>query len=146
MAALLTNARDFVGDEAMLRLRFYRAPPRAVARSAAGSPPIVFVVALADEHGDDASLPGVGVACGVEGGAAAADVDVVGAESYKAADLAAGAGGDIAALAEIDYKEKTEAQVRDWNAWNSDRSWWEALKRAGYAPSPEPPAKKARCG
>ena len=78
--------------------------------------------------------------------AAAADVDVVGAESYKAADLAAGAGGDIAALAEIDYKEKTEAQVRDWNAWNSDRSWWEALKRAGYAPSPEPPAKKARCG
>jgi len=77
MAALLTNARDFEGDEAMLRLRFYRAPPRAVARAAAVSPPIVFVVALADEHGDDASLPGVGVACSVEGGAAAADVDVV---------------------------------------------------------------------
>ena len=82
----------------------------------------------------------------LDAAAAVAGLDVVAEESYVAADLAEAAGGAVADAAKVDYKERTDDQSRVYNAWNNDRMWWEALKRAGYDPlrdaADAPPAAK----
>jgi len=48
-------------------------------------------------------------------------------------------------MADIDYKDRTDAQKIAWNAWSNSRNWWEALVRVGWDPdSSEPAAKKPR--
>jgi len=54
MAALEPCAPLWDGDEALLRLRFFRAPPAEISASATST--IRFVVSLSDEHGADAAL------------------------------------------------------------------------------------------
>ena len=53
--------------------------------------------------------------------------------------------GAVSGMADIDYKDRTDAQKITWNAWSNGRNWWEALVRVGYDPdTSEPAAKKPR--
>ena len=53
--------------------------------------------------------------------------------------------GAVSGMADVDYKDRTDAQKIAWNAWSNSRNWWEALVRVGWDPdSSEPAAKKPR--
>ena len=78
--------------------------------------------------------------------ALSAGVDPLHDEKYDIKALArAYDDGAVSGMADIDYKDRTDAQKIAWNAWSNNRNWWEALVRVGYDPdSSEPAAKKPR--
>lgn len=50
--------------------------------------------------------------------------------------------GAISAQADLDFKDRADAQKIAWNAWSNARTWWEALVRVGYEPETGEPAPK----
>ena len=78
--------------------------------------------------------------------ALSAGVDPLHDEKYDIKALArAYDDSGISGMADVDYKDRTDAQKIAWNAWSNNRNWWEALVRVGWDPdSSEPAAKKPR--
>ena len=78
--------------------------------------------------------------------ALSAGVDPLHDEKYDIKALArAYDDGAVSGMADIDYKDRTDAQKIAWNAWSNSRNWWEALVRVSWDPeSSEPAAKKPR--
>ena len=78
--------------------------------------------------------------------ALSAGVDPLHDEKYDIKALArAYDDGAVSGMADVDYKDRTDAQKIAWNAWSNSRNWWEALVRVGWDPdSSEPAAKKPR--
>ena len=73
------------------------------------------------------------------------EVDIVGAESYDSSVLATAYGDGIADILAIDYKARSDQQIFALNAWQSDKVWWETLKRVGYDPCADAsPAKRRK--
>jgi len=75
--------------------------------------------------------------------ACADEVDVF-ADKYSSHALAVAYGGPVAAVALVDWTERSDDQKMVYQRWNNDRGWWEALKRAGYDPSSSSDGRPAK--